>query len=161
MDEHFAASSAGKKGGNESTPMRSNGPKTSSPGMPSRTLSITPDTSGRKQGVLPKAVAVLVLAFGLFGYNHFPKLQRPSFSSVWPPYPYPLPFSLLSKLLPHPATSCDDASALAFLDLPHTYALCSHSEDGKRVYTVDLNNSVVECVGVSGERVVAVGDIGE
>jgi hypothetical protein len=42
--------------------------------------------------------------------------------------------------------------------LPQTYALCSRG--GKKVYTVDVENTQVECLLVSGSHIVGSGDLG-
>ncbi|KAF5312069.1 hypothetical protein D9619_002308 [Psilocybe cf. subviscida] len=119
-------------------------------------------SSRRKQASTAKLLAITALGLWLIAWYRYGELsviftssssisvssRLTSFSSS---------LSLLSTLLLRPA-SASTASG-GFLDLPLTYALCTHPGDGKKIYTVDADNSVAECVGISGERVVAAGDL--
>jgi hypothetical protein len=145
----------------KSPPRGGRSKKASTPTSPGKTNAKTSSTPAQKQASPAKLVVVVTLALGLIGYHNLPEFEISSFSS----FVFSRFASLSSQLLLGPATSSESVndastSASGFLDLPHTYALCSHPGDGKKIYTVDVNNRIVECVGISGERVVDAGDLG-
>ena len=117
----------------------------------------------RQKSSPSKLIVTVVLALGLVGWYNINGPYRPPSSSIILQL-LSLSSSLSTYLLHPSALFAPDSAAVTpsgpFLDLPHAYALCTHHGDGTRIYTVDANNSVVECVGVSGERVIAAGDLG-
>jgi len=82
--------------------------------------------------------------------NGPPTLGRPA--SSWN-YSYKLAFvAVLFSFVAYNTTQ-DDRS------LPETYALCSR-DGAKTIYTVDMENTRVECLLVRGSSVVGSGDLG-